>query len=849
MFLLLFSASAWGAPVVIPLPQPAMNSISCVGTRNLGTMNCTAKEFTVGSSFSAAPGTPPFCIAGQSFSFQVDLSLSGSNANRYNMAFYTGETGNDPQIDNASQLCSVATFPTFPAPYNNFDGDACGDYAAQGDSIITINQIKSLCQGDSTGALEIPYTLTYFQNTTTTCSGPLDVQVPPTSKCQSNISPVNGTVAVFSGAYVDVTKQTAPDGDSQPFSFTATGPAGSKVIALTGAALSPTSAIGGTYYPATIAAATNSTTVTLRDNETARFYINALTTDQILTITEAAAGNWESTAAISCSAVTGAPALITDDAGRSISATLNSTNSAAACTITNTKRSRITLRKQVAGRIAAADQFRVSASGGGTLTGTTSATTSGSGTSATTTFFSTPGAALTLTDAKTAGATPFSGYAASLTCSNAFSGPGATAAASLPNQLFTSAYSFAPSPGDDITCTYTNTPRATLSKSYTPATIGAGGSSTLTFAISNGATNPAQSGLAFTDTFPAGVTVTAVGAISGAGCSGTPSFTASTVSLAAGGISAGNGTCTFSATVRGDTGAAAYPNDSTRFSSQGGGLNTDAATATLNVYAPPTVAKSFGAATIPAGGSTTLILTLANPAANLGAITGVRVDDSFPAGLTLQNATFAFTPAACGTVTKTSGAASAVGDNNLRFSVASLAPGATCQLSVNVTSSTLGGITNSAAAPTATGPAPLAGVSADAALAVYGLPLISIVKSADRASANPGQVVVYTVQIVNTGTGEGSNVVLTDDLSPYGAFDLGAGAPFNFTDSSPASGLSLGVPQYSSNNAATWLYSPLSGGGGAPPGFDGSVTNWRMPMIGSIRAGGSFMLNYRIRVK
>ena len=848
--LMLVSVPAWGAPVVVPTPQPAMNSISCVGTRNQGTMNCTAKEFTVGSSFSAAPGTPPFCIAGGSFEFQVELSLSGSNADRYNMAFYTGETGNDPQVDDASQLCSVATFPNSPFPYQNLDGDFCGDYVAGGDSLITLNRIKSLCQGDAaTGALAIPYTLTYFQNTSTYCTGPLDVQVPPTSKCQSNTSLVNGTVSVFSGAYVDVTKQTAPDGDGQPFSFTATGPAGSKVIALTGATLTPNSAIGGIYSPATIAAASNSVTVTLNDNQTARIYINALATDQTLTIPEAATANWESTAAISCSAVTGAPLLITNNASRSISATLSQTNSAAACTVTNTKRSRITLAKQVAGRIAGGDQFRVSASGGGTLTGTTSATTAGAGTSASITFYSTPGQVLTLTDAKAAGATPLTSYAASLSCSNAFTGPGATAAASLPNRVLTTAYSFTPAPGDDITCTYTNTPRATLAKGYSPVNIAAGASSTLNFTITNGASNPAQYDLAFTDSFPAGLTVTGVGSVSGAGCSGTTSYTASSVTLAAGNMTAGTASCSFSATVRGDSGAASYLNDSVRFSGQGGGLNTGATSATLNVYDPPGATKGFGAAEIITGAGTTLVLSLANPAGNAAALTGVRVSDTFPAGLTLQNTAFVFNPAGCGTVTKSSGAASAAGDNDVRFSVASLAPGASCQVAVNVTSSTVGPITNTTDAPTATGPAALTGTSASADLTVVGQPLISILKSANTGSANPGQVVIYTVRLVNTGNGAGTEVVLTDDLSPYGALDLGGGAPFTFIDSAPASGLALGAPQYSNNNGATWLYTPVSGGGGAPPGYDGAVTNWRLPMSGSIRVGGSFMLDYRVRVK
>jgi conserved repeat domain len=129
------------------------------------------------------------------------------------------------------------------------------------------------------------------------------------------------------------------------------------------------------------------------------------------------------------------------------------------------------------------------------------------------------------------------------------------------------------------------------------------------------------------------------------------------------------------------------------------------------------------------------------------------------------------------------------------------------------------------------------------------MPLISILKTADRANVNSGQDVIYTIQLVNSGSGAGSNVVLTDDLGPYTSLFLGSGTPFAFTDSSPASGVSLGTPQYSSDKGATWTYLPATGAGGAPLGYDGNVTGWRIPMTGNIRSGGSFTLQYRVKVK
>ena len=388
----------------------------------------------------------------------------------------------------------------------------------------------------------------------------------------------------------------------------------------------------------------------------------------------------------------------------------------------------------------------------------------------------------------------------------------------------------------------------TVAKSFVPPAVQTGASSLLTITLSN-ANSAAVTGAGFTDSYPANL-FNAAAANGATTCTPGGTVTAAnngTSLTLAGGTIPANGSCTVTASVT--SAAVGSISNSSGAVSTGNAGSGSSASGTLNVYAPPTVAKSFGAPAIPSGGSTSLVLTLANPASNLAAITGVQVDDSFPAGLTLQNTSFSFAPAACGTVTRTSGSASAAGDAALRFSVANLALGGSCQVTVNVTSSSAGAITNTTNAPIATGPAALSGNSASAGLTVNALPLLSILKSASVPNADPGQVVVYTVQIVNSGAGPGSSVVLTDDLSPYGSFFLGGGAPFSFSDSVPASGLTLGTPQYSKDSGTTWVYTPASGAGGASAGYDANVTNWRIPMTGSIRAGGSFMLNYQIVVK
>jgi len=133
------------------------------------------------------------------------------------------------------------------------------------------------------------------------------------------------------------------------------------------------------------------------------------------------------------------------------------------------------------------------------------------------------------------------------------------------------------------------------------------------------------------------------------------------------------------------------------------------------------------------------------------------------------------------------------------------------------------------------------------------LPQLTVIKYASLPIVNPGQVVTYSVLVTNSGTGVSTSVVLQDQLSPYvswGVNSYGAGVAFQFIDGTPSSGMTLGAPVYSSNNGVGWGYAPVSGGGGAQPGYDANVTNWRIPMTGTMNANGAnFTINYRVQVK
>ncbi|MBK9927297.1 MAG: sortase [Anaerolineales bacterium] len=199
-----------------------------------------------------------------------------------------------------------------------------------------------------------------------------------------------------------------------------------------------------------------------------------------------------------------------------------------------------------------------------------------------------------------------------------------------------------------------------------------------------------------------------------------------------------------------------------------GSTADNSSTNSVTVYTPPTVTKSFSPATISAGGTSTLSLALTNPSSNPGALTTVRVDDDFgSSGITLDSTTFTFTPASCGTITKINGSASAVNDTAIRFTAASLAPGASCSVDVDVTSSTVGQVTNTTSAPTASGPFSLTGNTVNADLTVTG-PDLSLRKDDGVTNVAAGGTTTYVLTVSNTGNASTSGTITVVDVLPSG---------------------------------------------------------------------------------
>ncbi len=233
----------------------------------------------------------------------------------------------------------------------------------------------------------------------------------------------------------------------------------------------------------------------------------------------------------------------------------------------------------------------------------------------------------------------------------------------------------------------------TGAKFFGALSIGVGGTTTATLTISN--TNPATNltGVTFTDTLPPGITVSTPNGLLFA-C--TPGSTLGPITAVAGtgsivvGTStllAGGGACTVQVNVTGISPGVwinAYtPSDATA----GSGL---AATAVITVLpqSPPVITKAFGAPLIGLNGTTSLTFTISNPNAAI-ALTGVSFTDTLPAGLNIAN--FSGLSSNCG------GTALASFGQPATVSLigGTLAGGASCTVSVNVTGVSVGPQNNS----------------------------------------------------------------------------------------------------------------------------------------------------------
>jgi hypothetical protein len=223
-------------------------------------------------------------------------------------------------------------------------------------------------------------------------------------------------------------------------------------------------------------------------------------------------------------------------------------------------------------------------------------------------------------------------------------------------------------------------------KTFAPATILPNGTSTASFTITNSDPSNAYTNVAFSDPLPGAMMVAAVPNITGNCNGGTVTATGGTISLTGGSLAAGT-SCTVTVNVTAPEGS--YTNIVTAtVTGAGTALESLPSSATLSVASSPVLSKSFGAVSIGVPNTTTLTLTLSNPN-HTTTLTGLTFGDTLPVGLVVSTPN-ALTTTCSGVVTATAGGVM------IQESGGSLAPGASCTITLKVTAtgSALGLLTN-----------------------------------------------------------------------------------------------------------------------------------------------------------
>lgn len=262
----------------------------------------------------------------------------------------------------------------------------------------------------------------------------------------------------------------------------------------------------------------------------------------------------------------------------------------------------------------------------------------------------------------------------------------------------------------------------------------------------NALTPTILTGVSFTDTLPAGL-VFASPANAATDCSGgvvTPNGGTQAFTLSQATILPGTG-CTVEVDVTA-AGVGAYTNQIPQFgvTTDQGITNQEPASATLNVVAPPTVAKAFGPPSVRIGQPSTLTITVTNHAAV--ALTGVALTDTLPTGLAVAGTPAAATSCSGGTVL------ALPATSTIALAGASIPAGGSCTFQAAVVPGVSGTLTNTiAASAIATGQGITNATPGSATLDVLAPPTLT--KAFVPASIAPGGISTLTIALGNANPG------------------------------------------------------------------------------------------------
>lgn len=108
----------------------------------------------------------------------------------------------------------------------------------------------------------------------------------------------------------------------------------------------------------------------------------------------------------------------------------------------------------------------------------------------------------------------------------------------------------------------------------------------------------------------------------------------------------------------------------------------------------------------------------------------------------------------------------------------------------------------------------------------------------------PGTELTYTTSYQNLGVETLSSIAIIDAVPAFTQFRVGSS-----NIGTPPASITGVTPEYSDDGGATWSYTPVSGGGGAPANFDANVTHVRFVMTGALNPGGSAAVGVSFAVR
>jgi uncharacterized repeat protein (TIGR01451 family) len=314
----------------------------------------------------------------------------------------------------------------------------------------------------------------------------------------------------------------------------------------------------------------------------------------------------------------------------------------------------------------------------------------------------------------------------------------------------------------------------TLGKAFSPAAINAGGLSTLTITLSNASATADSLTAPLMDTLPSGVLIASTPNVSTT-CGGTPAASAGgTAVTLTGGSILGNSSCTVTVDVTAPAGGNFINSLAAGALQTSGGSNAAPAVATLTVSTPSavTLGKAFSAATISAGGISTLTITLTNAGATVATLSA-PLTDNLPGGVVVSGKA---ATTCSGTLSTTA--------STITLTGGSIQANSFCTLTVDVTAPAAGSYFNTLPAGTLQTDKGNNAAPAIATLTVSTPSSITIGKAFSPATINAGGLSTLTITLSNSGSTASLTAPFTDTL-PSGVFVAG---PVNSTCIPPLTG-------------------------------------------------------------